>query len=95
LDKDFLAKPFPCLAKCFFIISFLETRVVDLSLDLKLMEQMMETDDCKNSPCHKQATCFNTIGHYACVCNMGFIGWYKNILQLEGKSRLLLTLIFD
>ena len=33
-----------------------------------------DIDECASSPCHSNATCFNTAGSFHCVCKTGFTG---------------------
>lgn len=36
---------------------------------------LIDVDECKgNYPCHKNASCTNTIGSHVCKCDSGFTG---------------------
>lgn len=33
-----------------------------------------DQDECASSPCHPNATCFNTDGEFECYCDASFLG---------------------
>lgn len=43
----------------------------------------VDINECRNNPCHAQATCTDTIGSYICTCNQGYSG---NGFNCAGKQ---------
>ena len=59
----------------------------------------VDTDECKLNVsevgllCHKNATCFNTIGSYLCECNDGFSG--NGFNDCQGNSFFLILYLLS
>ena len=55
------------------------------SPDLKnISSTISDVKECRNNPCHQNATCTDTIGSFECECNEGFNG---TGVVCEGKIR--------